>query len=246
MSKLRGDTRSGALGFLDRYPFTVGVVLTCLALFVYAGYRSGGWPVDPDLRQLLGANDSALLSSEPWRLLTSAFLHYEIWHLGFNLFAIVYWGRLFEVHFGSARLWVLYCVTILVASACSAGWQEAAVAFGVQDAGASSVGASGAVFGLLFLCLITAQRAPARLGSLQNQLRIWIGLSFVFAFFRSAPTDHAAHLGGSLAGIALAYLFQPEPGEDLSPAWSAWAIALALAVVVSFGRILWTLRDLQL
>lgn len=246
MSKLRGDTRTGVLGFLDRYPFTIGVALTCLALFVFAGYRSGGWPVDPDLRQLLGANDSALLASEPWRLLTSAFLHYEVWHFGFNLFAIVYWGRLFEVHFGSARLWVLYFLMLIVASLCSAGWQEAAVGLGVQDAGASSVGASGAVFGLLFLCLMTAQRAPARFGTLLNQLRLWIGLSFLFAFFRSAPTDHAAHLGGAISGIALAYLFPPEPGEDLSPAWGTWAVALALAVVAAFARVLWTLKDVQL
>ncbi|MBL4847222.1 MAG: rhomboid family intramembrane serine protease [Planctomycetes bacterium] len=245
MSQVRGDTRRGIWGFLDRYPFTIGVVAICLSLFVYAGFRSGGWPVDPDLGLLLGANDSAQLAQEPWRLLTCGFLHYEVWHLGFNLIALVYWGRLFEVHFGSARLWVLYCVMLLVASLCSAGWQEAAVAVGVQSAGASSTGASGAVFGLLFLCLITAQQAPGRFGSLLLPLRAWIGLSFLFAFFRAAPTDHAAHLGGSIAGIALGYVCRPEPGENLPAAWAGWAIALALGVVGAFSWILWTLRDYQ-
>lgn len=239
----RADTRQGFWDFLDRYPFTIGVTLTCLALFLYAGYRSGGWPVDPELRYLLGVNDSALLLREPWRLLTSAFLHYDFFHLAFNLVAIVYWGRIFEIHFGSARLWVLYVICTLVSALCSAGWQEAAVGLGVRDAGAASYGASGAVFGLLFLGMITAQRAPGRLGSLQTELRGWIGIGFLLAFLRStAPIDHAAHLGGSLAGLALGWLCHPRPGEDLSPAWGGWALAAALAVLASFGRVMWGLR----
>lgn len=241
---MRADTRQGLWGFLDRYPFTIGVSLTCLALFVYAGYRSGGWPVDPDLRIMLGANLSALaLTSEPWRLLSAPFLHYEIWHLVFNLATIVYWGRLLEIHFGSARLWVLYALCALIGSLCSGLWQEAAVRFGVQQAGIASYGASGAAFGLLFLGLILAQRAPERLGSLRPQLSGWIGVSFLLAIFTSTPIDHAAHLGGSLAGAGLGWWFCPHPGEDLSPAWSGWAITFALAVLGAFARILWDLRE---
>lgn len=241
--KVRADTRRGLWGFLDRYPFTLGVSLTCAALFVYAGYRSGGWPVDPDLRIALGANVSALALSEPWRLLTAPFLHYEILHLGLNVATILYWGRLLEIHFGSARLWVLYIVSGLVGSLCSALWQEGAIRFGVQQAGLASYGASGAVFGLLFLGLVLAQRAPARLGSLRPELSAWIGLSFLFAILNATPVDHAAHLGGSLAGAGLGWIFCPEPGEDLAPAWSAWGVVFALAVFAAFGRILWGLRE---
>ncbi|MGE0710218.1 MAG: rhomboid family intramembrane serine protease [Planctomycetota bacterium] len=241
----RPDTRVGLWGLLDRYPFTIGVSLTLLLLFLFAGMRSNGWPIHPDLRLALGANVSDLLRAEPWRLLTSAFLHYDPFHLVLNLVAILFWGRLLEVHFGSARLWVLYVVCALAGNALSALWQELLVWQGLARGSTSCVGASGAVFGLLFLGLITAQRAPERFGSWLFLLRSWIGLSFILAFLSGGPVDHANHLGGALTGILLAYLFPPRPGEDLAPAWGVWALVLAAGLLASFARVVWSLRSLH-
>jgi membrane associated rhomboid family serine protease len=238
----RPDVRSGLWGFLDRYPFTLGVSLTFLMLFTFAGLRSQGWPVHPELRLALGSNSSDLALVEPWRLLTAIFLHYDPLHLVLNVLALVYWGRLLEVHFGSTRLWVLFVICGLVGGISSAGWQELMISQGMALGGVSTVGASGAVFGLLFLALITAQRAPERLGTLLFPLRSWIGIGFLLAFLISGPADHASHLGGALTGVALAYLFPPRPGEDLAPAWSTWAACLALAVLACFARVVWNLR----
>lgn len=242
----RPDTRSGLWGALDRYPFTIGVSAALLLLFLFAGFRSGGWPIHPDLRLALGSNSSDLVMAEPWRLLTSAFLHYEPLHLVLNLVVLIYWGRLAEVHYGSSRLFVLYMVCALAGNVLSTLWQELLVWQGVALGSVASVGASGAMFGLLFLLLITAQRAPARLGTLLLPLRSWIGMAFIIAFLVVGPIDHANHLGGALTGAALAVLFTPRPGEDLAPAWNAWALAFALGLLASFARIMWSLRGLEL
>jgi membrane associated rhomboid family serine protease len=76
---------------------------------------------------------------EWWRLLTSLFLHLGVWHLLFNMWALASFGPLAERLYGSANYLLLYLVAGVTGSLVSISWQPEV----------NSVGASGAIFGIL-------------------------------------------------------------------------------------------------
>ncbi len=227
----------GALDLLDRYPFTLGVLLANALLFAFAAARSGGPSVAPDVLVALGSNVGSLVPGEPWRLLTSAFLHHDLLHLAFNGFALYSIGRVLEVHFGSARLWVLFVAMALAGGVASFAWQAA------RGAPAISAGASGGVLGLITLGWSFARANPARLGTLEGSLRSWLVWIAVFSVLFFAQLDHAGHLGGAAAGLAAGQLVRPRPGADTPPAWEVLAHACSLAVLGAFAAVVVRLRD---
>ena len=62
-------------------------------------------------RHFGGMNGVLVHAGESWRLLTANFVHHDILHLGFNLYAYALAGRLVEELFGSARALFSYVVT---------------------------------------------------------------------------------------------------------------------------------------
>lgn len=155
----------------------------------------------------------ATLNGEPWRLLSSVFLHGGLLHLVVNAYALFGLGRFVEPLYGGRRLFILFMVAGLCGSAASA------LLGGEQRL---SVGASGAIFGLLGAALM----ALVRLRGLINEawrrqvafnlvviiaLNLWIGYSL-------KVVDNWAHLGGLLGGAVLGLLLAPRPGRGTSPA----------------------------
>lgn len=239
MASDRPDLRRGLWDLLDRYPTTFGILGANLLLFLFAGYRQGNYPIDPELAVQLGANLYTLVPQEPWRLLTSAFLHYHPVHFALNAVALFVLGRVLEVHFGSARLFVLYILFALAGSTASALWHS------YLPLPAASAGASGALFGLILLGYLYARSVPDRLGTLAEHLQLWIVAGVVISFVVPSDTgiDVAAHFGGAAAGAVAGYLVHPRPGEDVSRAWSVAALILALATVGSFLIVMVRLRE---
>ena len=141
---------------------------------------------------------------EPWQLLTNAFLHAGAGHLATNLLGLWMFGRPVEQALGARRLLVLYFGSLLTASI---GQLAAVAATGGTE---PSLGASGAVFGLLaafglmfpkriVVLLIPPIPLPAWLFvSLYGLFELYAGVS------GSEPgIAHFAHLGGLFAGIVL-------------------------------------------
>lgn len=138
-----------------------------------------------------------------WRLLTSMFLHgdgtvaIDFLHLAVNLFTLFQIGSLFEIIFGTRRFLFIYFVTGILASITSAVFTEG-----------SSVGASGAIFGIIGAFIVSVRRSPrlrkersAR--SIVNQLIFWLIANTIIAM-RLPQIDIAAHTGGLIAGAILA------------------------------------------
>jgi rhomboid protease GluP len=153
---------------------------------------------------------------EYWRLLSAMFLHGDgtvrgtLLHLGVNLWALWQLGRLYEMLFGTRRFVLIYFVTGIAASITSL------MHYVVLHQEGASVGASGAIFGILGAFIFSIRRSPrwrnerwAR--SIVRQLLFWIVANIVIGF--SVPQiDNAAHLGGLAAGLLLgALLPQREP-----------------------------------
>ncbi len=168
---------------------------------------------DPRVLIQLGALVPVLVwSGEWWRLLTAMFLHGGILHLALNGWALYQLGGLFEAWMGSSRLALTYFASGLVGSLASLFFLR----------GDLSVGASGAIFGVLGALVGVLLRRRDRLRpqakQLLTQLLMWAGIN-VFLGFSAANIDNAAHLGGAAAGFALGLALRPrwerEPNAGL-------------------------------
>jgi rhomboid protease GluP len=159
-----------------------------------------------------GANyGPAIRTGEYWRLVTSMFLHGSVLHIAFNAYALYQLGAMFELLLGSSRLLMVYFVTGIAGSLTSAYFSSS-----------PSVGASGAIFGLmggLIAFLLRRRAALTPQGkSILMQLVGWAAINVVFGF--STPgIDNSAHLGGCAAGLLLGFVL-PEPRKELpAPAY---------------------------
>lgn len=215
-------------------PFTmifIGVnagvfVLMCLA---------GGFAVtsvDPEVLRGFGAKQNELIAEQNqyWRLITSIFIHIGVIHLFLNNYALWIIGREIEQIYGSARFLVLYLVTGVIGSAGSY----------VFNPDATSAGASGAIFGLFGVMATFAfkyrKEIPQTLSrDIRRRVLPIIAINLAFGF-SVRIVDNAAHIGGLLAGVALA-LAVPymRPNEKLTPfVWRALRMISILVIFISF------------
>jgi rhomboid protease GluP len=207
-----------------RAPATM--TLFVLILFGFAiEVFTGAWKSQFKLA-LLGAivRELVVEHGQWWRLLSAMFLHGDgtiqgdILHLGMNLIALYQLGTLYELMFGTRRFVTIYFVAGIVASLTS-----------MIVNGGPSVGASGAIFGILGAFVFSVWRSPrfrheraAR--SIVNQVIFW-GLANIVIGMRIPQIDNSAHIGGLITGLLLGALWPhrvppPPPTQvvvDVSP-----------------------------
>ncbi len=135
-----------------------------------------------------------------WQLLTSAFTHSEVVHIAFNMFALYILGPQLERLLGRARFLALYLISALVASAFVMLFSGPFVA---------TVGASGAIFGMLGAFLLVARKH----GGNVRQILILLGANVVITVVGSSFISWQGHLGGLLGGLAVtaALIHLPRP-----------------------------------
>jgi membrane associated rhomboid family serine protease len=154
-----------------------------------------------------------------WQVITSVFTQVMIVHIGFNMVALWFLGPPLEAMFGRARFLALYLVSGLTGSA-------AVMLF--SSPVAATLGASGAIFGLLGALLVVAIKVR---GNVQTVL-FWLGLNLVFTFTIS-NISWQGHLGGLLGGLAVggAIVYAPRTHRALLQ-WGAVALVAAVAIAV--------------
>jgi membrane associated rhomboid family serine protease len=163
-----------------------------------------------------------LAAGDWWQPLTSMFTHVEVWHIGFNMVALWILGPQLELVLGRLRYTGLYLLSGLVGSA-AVYW------FSAENV--PTLGASGAIFGLMGALLVLA----LKVGSDVNQLLVWIGINFAITFFAGASISWQGHLGGFLGGIVLAAILAYAPRERRT-AWQAAGFAgVAILVALAFA-----------
>jgi membrane associated rhomboid family serine protease len=168
-----------------------------------------------------------------WRLITAAFLHASIIHIGFNMLALWWIGAPVEQYLGRARYLGLYFVSGLAGSAGAL----------VATPHSVTVGASGAIFGILGAMLIIEWQATGRLGGNALTL-IVLNLVLGFAFNGSGGNiSIGGHIGGLIGGI-LSTLAFARWGKGhaaygrLGFAGLAGLIAVAVAsIVISYWKV---------
>jgi membrane associated rhomboid family serine protease len=148
-----------------------------------------------------GSNVGQLtLHGEPWRLFTSMFLHGSLVHLLFNMVALWQVGGLVERIFGSLRFAGLYVLSGLAGSLASVLWNPHV----------NSVGASGAIFGIIggllaFIGRPSSGVPPTVVQNLRGSILPFL-LFNIAAGFAYPHTDNAAHIGGLAGGWLAGHL----------------------------------------
>ncbi len=135
---------------------------------------------------------------EWWRLITAAFLHASILHIAFNMLALWWIGAPVEQYLGRARYLGLYLVAGLAGSAGAL----------VATPNGITVGASGAIFGILGAMLILEWQATGRLGgNAMTLIVINLALNFAFNGAGGGNISIGGHIGGLIGGILATLAF---------------------------------------
>jgi rhomboid protease GluP len=174
----------------------VGINVAVYAAMVLTGVSA----INPTVPQLLrwGANVGPLsLGPQPWRMLTSNYLHGGILHIGLNMWCLWNLGRLAERIFDPWTYVLTYLACGIAGSLASVWWHPMVV----------GVGASGAIFGLAgaLIAALYLGRLPVPRQAMQGTLKSLIMFAGYNLFFGAVvgQIDNAAHLGGLIAGLSL-------------------------------------------
>lgn len=131
-------------------------------------------------------------SGEYYRLLSGAFLHADIFHLMFNCYALYVIGSQMESFLGKGKYLIVYLFSAIIGSLASITFNQGA-----------SVGASGAIFGLLGSMLYFGYHYRVYLGNvLKSQIIPLILLNLGLGFIGTG-IDNFAHIGGLIGGTLI-------------------------------------------
>ncbi len=200
----------------------------CVAVWV-AMIASGVSMTDPQNAQLLrwGANFGAeSLRDQPWRLVTSMFVHGPYYHILFDMWALLELGPLAEMIFRRWRFLGIYLLSGLAGSIASSWWHPLAV----------GVGASGAIFGVAGALLIAFWRGklpldPKALRSVTINLAVVIIGNLIFG--AAVPAiDNAAHVGGLSMGILITLVLVWKRRDERAPAVAGWLVFPVMVVAL--------------
>jgi membrane associated rhomboid family serine protease len=169
----------------------------------------------------------AIADGEYWRLITAGFLHAGFFHLLFNMFSLYILGSLLEPAIGRVRFALIYFVSLLAGS------------FGAllveSNPTALTVGASGAIFGLMSAAVIVMRNRG--ISPWESGLGLWIGLNLLLTF--TIPNiSIGGHIGGLIGGALAALVLFDLRDAVRVPQMAVNLICLALGVAAVAGSVL--------
>jgi membrane associated rhomboid family serine protease len=180
-----------------RAPATYALIAINVAFFVAelasGGSASIGFGGGGKVVHDLALDGPKVADGEWWRIVTGGFLHAGLLHIGFNMFALYILGNLLEPAIGTPRFLGVYFVSLLAGS------------FGalIVTPDTLTVGASGAIFGLLSAAFIIARHRGFE--QIAGQIGFYLILNLIFTFSVSGISV-GGHIGGLIGGALAALL----------------------------------------
>lgn len=165
------------------------LIVLNLMVFLY-GVLHG----NEELINMFGNNYELVQNGEFYRLFTCMFVHADILHILFNMIALYSIGPVVERYYGKSKFLLIYLVSGLLGSIFSGVF---------MTADSISIGASGAIFGLLgSICYFTYYYRATLQGILRGSIMPVIIINLVIGFL-SSSIDLSAHIGGLIGGILI-------------------------------------------
>jgi membrane associated rhomboid family serine protease len=179
----------------------------------------------PGTQRALALWPPAVADGEWYRLVTSAFLHFGVTHIAFNMLALYFVGPPLEAALGRLRFSALYLLSALGGSA---------LAY-LLTLNALTAGASGAVFGLFGATFVVGKRLNMDVRGVMAVIVLNLAFTFVFPLISSQNISWQGHIGGLVTGaaVAAAYAYAPRTSRVAVQAGaSAVILVLLLAIIV--------------
>ncbi len=225
----RQKTKVKTMGSVSNEPtltyVLIGInVLVALGTFFGGASATGGGGLSSSLLNDGSVSRFAVDQGDYWRILTAGFLHTGMIHLLFNMFGLYILGGLLEPAIGRLRFGVIYFVSLLAGS------------FGalLLEPTAPTVGASGAIFGLMGATVIVMRNRGVN--PWESGIGLWIGLNLLITF--TIPNiSIGGHIGGLIGGAVAALIMVDLPDRVRLPQIAPTLLAGAIGVAAVAGSI---------
>ncbi len=172
-----------------------------IAIYALTSFVGGNF-LESDFYRIIaiyGLYTPAVLNGEAWRLLTSLFIHANIAHIAGNMLFLFIYGLRAEEMFDVKEYLAVYFLSGLAGNVLTM-FADLLMA-GAFGGFAVSVGASGAIFGVLGAVMIYMRRSIG-----QSIMSALIYVFFLFTLNIAPGVNILAHLGGLVMGLALGYI----------------------------------------
>jgi membrane associated rhomboid family serine protease len=168
----------------------------------------------------------AVADGDLYRLVTSAFMHYGVTHLLFNMYALWVIGPPLEKSLGRLRFTALYALSALGGSV---------LVYLLSPLNAATAGASGAVFGLFGAAFVVGKRLSLDTRWVVGLIALNLAFTFVIPLLGGANISWQGHIGGLVTGavVAAAYAYAPRERRTLIQ------ISATVALLVLFTLLIW-------
>ncbi|SUY47870.1 rhomboid family membrane protein [Clostridium putrefaciens] len=186
---------------INEYKATYTLIGINILIFIVSAYLSKSiFDIDIKVLLLLGAKNNKLINAgQYYRLFMAMFLHGGLLHLGLNMYALRTTGEIVENFYGRKKFLIIYFLSGITSSLASYVFSQS-----------TSVGASGAIFGLLGACLIFAYKMKEKIGKefLRNILSVIVVNILIGVTIPNI--DNFGHLGGLVGGIIISFILFKE------------------------------------
>lgn len=210
---------------LKSVPVTTAIIAVNALVFLAMTF-TGASPIEPNIPNLIkwGANDGLLtLVTQPWRMLTSNYVHIGIIHIALNMWCLWSLGVLAEKVFDRWTYFLVYTFCGITGSLVSIVLHPIRV----------GAGASGAIFGMAgaLISALYLGHLPIHPSALKSTLKSLLSFAGYNLFFGAVvpAIDNSAHIGGLVCGLAMGAALAPHltsPAEERST-WNRSIFILA-------------------
>ena len=186
----------------QKKPVATAVIFAiCMLLLAVTSLAPGGY----ELIINYGLSAEGIDRGEYYRFLTSMFLHSGIMHLASNGVYLYYFGVRSEKLLGTGRFLLLYLVSGICGGLLSVF---------LGDGYGISIGASGAIYGLLGAMLILTKKRGPRYTGMNYSTMLFLAATAILLGFFEPNVDNLGHIGGFLGGMAGFFLFFPRKKKE--------------------------------
>ncbi len=210
--------------FKMKYPLITYILIAMNVIIYFCSFVFGSYDHVLDQFCIFAP---LIRSGQYYRLITGAFLHANILHLGFNCYALYVIGTQLESYLGKVKYIIIYLFSALTGALFS-------MLFGGDSA---SIGASGAIFGLMGSIVYFGYHYRVFLGNVVKSQIIPLILVNLLIGFMSSGIDNAAHIGGLIGGMlitmALGVKYKSTNFEKMN-GWILTCIFLIFSIYMAF------------
>lgn len=210
-----------------RIIFTNIISLICILMYVIVGiYGYNFFNFDANVLAKFGANNILLIKNgEMWRLLTCAFLHVGLIHLVVNMYSLRVIGPSVEGLIGKGKFVFIYLISAISASLMSLVF---------VDSNIVSVGASGAIFGLMGALLYFGYHYRLYLNDAIKTQIIPVILFNLIIGFMMPGIDNGAHIGGLIGGYLATMAIGIKNKSEKKDMINGWIVLILYLAFLSY------------